>query len=553
MPTAPSSTETPPEDAPARPRPSGPIPSVRAHGGVPPVVVTGPAWHPDEIRRALGDTRSLVRFWGSTIRNRKAPRIALTVVSLITLAALLGPLAGDGAGDPGSTVATTVLPGLYAGFVALCVSTGVASGGGRELLSAESGTSFPVSPLTDHFGALLLAPLSTAWMLPAWFLLGGSAYVGGWSGAPAMVLLGLLWIVTATALGQAVAWTVELVRRGPGGVWLVRGVGLLLALAAGAAYLTGHITSVLRAFSADSVVATGLDPLSWPYPALLVALVVVALVALGVGGWGAAAAAARPPRAELSLETRRYRVLRTPAPTAAGERRLLRRIDRASVWRSAPMRRGIGVLAVGPGIVALAGGLGWDNIMILPGLVVSGGVLLFGVNAFALDGRGGLWRESLPVEPGAVFDSRARVMAEWLLLASLLTLVMAALRAGLPTPAETLALACTLAVVILQVVAVAMSWSVRKPFAVDLRSVRATPAPPATMVSYSAKLSLSTTLTAMVFSTASWVVPGLGRSLWIIPALAVPFLLWSAFRLRRARRVWTDPVRRASVVTTVAA
>ena len=38
---------------------------------------------------------------------------------------------------------------------------------------------------------------------------------------------------------------------------------------------------------------------------------------------------------------------------------------------------------------------------ILPGLVASGGALLFGVNAWCLDGRGLLWRENLPARPDA--------------------------------------------------------------------------------------------------------------------------------------------------------
>ncbi len=40
---------------------------------------------------------------------------------------------------------------------------------------------------------------------------------------------------------------------------------------------------------------------------------------------------------------------------------MLVRIDRASVWRTVPMRRGLAVLAVGPGLVALAGDLSWDR------------------------------------------------------------------------------------------------------------------------------------------------------------------------------------------------
>ena len=39
---------------------------------------------------------------------------------------------------------------------------------------------------------------------------------------------------------------------------------------------------------------------------------------------------------------------------------ILVRADRASVWRSVPMRRGVLVLAVGPGLVALFGNLPWS-------------------------------------------------------------------------------------------------------------------------------------------------------------------------------------------------
>ncbi len=50
--------------------------------------------------------------------------------------------------------------------------SGVASGGGRELLSRDQGVAFPVSPTTDHLGALLMAPLNIAWLLQSWALLG---------------------------------------------------------------------------------------------------------------------------------------------------------------------------------------------------------------------------------------------------------------------------------------------------------------------------------------------------------------------------------------------
>ena len=56
--------------------------------------------------------------------------------------------------------------------------------------------------------------------------------------------------------------------------------------------------------------------------------------------------------------------------------------------------------------------------ILLPGLVASGGALLFGVNAWCLDARGALWRESLPVSAGLAFTVRATVLLELLLTVS---------------------------------------------------------------------------------------------------------------------------------------
>jgi hypothetical protein len=185
---------------------------------------------------------------------------------------------------------------------------------------------------------------------------------------------------------------------------------------------------------------------------------------------------------------------------------------------------------------------------VLPGLVASGGALLYGVNAWCLDARGALWRESLPVSPGTVFGARAYVLAEFLFAASMLTIALAATRAGVPSPSELMALVCTQVVVTLQVVAGALRWSAQRPYAVDLRSARATPAPPLTMVGYSTRLAITTTLTGLVFS-------GMARvDDWQLSVVvAVPFLCWSTTRLLRTARAWTDPVDRARVVMAVAA
>jgi hypothetical protein len=206
------------------------------------------------------------------------------------------------------------------------------------------------------------------------------------------------------------------------------------------------------------------------------------------------------------------------------------------------------VLAIGPGLVALCGNLQWASMTILPGLVASGGALLFGVNAWCLDGRGALWRENLPVRPTALFDARAWVLAEFLGAASLLTVLVGALRAGLPNSYELAALVGTLLVVLLQVVGASLRWSLAHPYPVNLRSARATPAPPAAMVGYSARLATSTTFTSLFFSGCAH-VPDWRLSVFV----ALPCLLWSGIRLARTRRRWQDPVTRALVVTTTAA
>ena len=50
---------------------------------------------------------------------------------------------------------------------------------GASCSPATRAVAFPVSPTTDHLGALLLAPLNIAWLLQAWALLGGAAYALG--------------------------------------------------------------------------------------------------------------------------------------------------------------------------------------------------------------------------------------------------------------------------------------------------------------------------------------------------------------------------------------
>jgi hypothetical protein len=223
-------------------------------------------------------------------------------------------------------------------------------------------------------------------------------------------------------------------------------------------------------------------------------------------------------------------------------------IDRVSVWRSPALRRGLLVLGVLPGAVAAVAGLEWPALVLLPGLVAAGAGLLFGVNAFCLDGSGAVWLASLPGSPGTLFWSKARVVAETCALAVVITVVGGSLRAdGAPTVGEAAALASCAVVVVIGVVATCMELSVNRPFRADLLGPRDTPAPPGVMAAYSARLAVSTTLVAVLFSTMAEVAA------WPWPVIvAVPFCLLSARRLLQAARGWDDVITRARVVTTVA-
>jgi hypothetical protein len=506
-------------------------------------VPTAASW--TEVRRATRDVAHLISFRTNTVRRPRATAFAAAVFVGLTAAAVVVPtmLPGAGSGTGYALDAILILPSAMAGFLALAIASAVASGGGRELMHREHAVAYPVSPTTDHLGALLLAPLNIAWLLQAWVLLGATAYgLQGNFVVPALVGM-LLWVLVATSTGQVVAWTVEAIRRRDRGIVVVRMMAATFFGLAIALQLTGNLGNLLDSFPTTHLAAWLVNGWGtrWVLGIALELFLVVAMVALGAVP--AHLAARRAPRDELNVESGNYPARRMPRSPLAG----LVRTDRGSIWRAVPMRRGLAVLAVGPGVVALAGNLDWPQMTILPGLVASGGALLFGVNAWCLDARGGLWRESLPISPWVVFAARTWVLTEFLLAASFVTMVLAGLRAGLPNASELTALLCTWVVVVLQVVSSAMRWSSRRPFAVDLRSARATPAPPLAMVGYSTKLAVATTMTSLIFSGLAR-VPHPELSVLV----ASPFIMWSLVRLLHARDSWTDPVQRARVVTTVA-
>ncbi len=495
---------------------------------------------------SAADLGHLLRFRSQTVRRPRVAALAVAAVLVVTVLLAVAPAWITGIPADRMSQVEDLLPAGLAGFLLLGIGSSMGGGGGRELLPRDQAAIHPIGPITEHLGALVLSPLNLAWLLQAWTLFAATALVVGPDRLFGAQLVVLLWLFVATAVAQVVGWSVEGIRRTRHGVFIIRTATVVMALSLLAGQVAGKLDDLADALP-TSALAESLGGSAWPLVAVL--LVVLLVAAVGVGAVPARWALRLPPREELRVETGIHEARPAPIARFLGEDlALLRRLDRGAVWRSVGMRRGLIVLALGPALVAVGGGLPWDTVLILPGLGASGAALLYGVNAWCLDGRGMLWRESLPVSAARTFDARALVTAECLAVVSGVPVLVGSVRNGLPTQQVAISLMVCWLVVVVQVLAIAMSWSVRRPYAVDLRSPRATPAPHAAMFGYALKLSLVTTLTGILFVGAA------GADVWWLPpAMGVPFLLWSSVRLHRARRRWLSAPARAEIALTVAA
>jgi hypothetical protein len=504
-------------------RPPGAWGQVLALAGLRLAVLRGPA----RRRALLGISLLPVVAVGAVTAAALAPRAPEDVFSISLLA-----------------------PSAWLFFAVSAIAAATTGAGGRQLITRDQAVAFPVSPAADHLGAIVTAPLNIAWSVQAVTLLAFTAWtLGPAPGLWAALVLTLAWIVSCTIVAQAAGWVVELVRTTRGGIWAVR---LIVAAAAGAAAfvaLTGRVATALDASPTSALVSAGNSAAQGSgFGGWAVAL--AALTAASGAAWFAGvgllgALQRRPALLQVRGETR-LRRRRPPSPSALGANL---RIDHAGVWRSPPLRRGIAALGIIPGAAAAASGLNWSMVALLPGLVASGAGLLFGVNAFALDGPGALWRETLPGPPRRMFAARMMVIAEVCVAGGCVALVAASLRAGVPDLAQAVAVLGAFVATTAQVVARCARWSVERPYAAALREARDQPAPPAAMAGYSAQLALSTTATGLLYT---FLATGGPDMLLTTVLLTCAFVLIAGRRLSLVGRAWADDDTRTGVLATVA-
>jgi hypothetical protein len=179
--------------------------------------------------------------------------------------------------------------------------------------------------------------------------------------------------------------------------------------------------------------------------------------------------------------------------------------------------------------------------------VAAGAALLFGVNAFCLDGSGSLWLSTLPDWERRAMWAKTQVVAEVTLLS-----VAASLAGGLirvPAPQHAGEVTATVAAALVAtglVVSSSLRAAVSSPHRADLRGPRDTPAPPGVMALHSLRLAVLTTFVGLFFSGLAFI------PVWWFPLVAaVPFLAWSGLSLVETGRTWADPTTRARIVITV--
>ncbi len=496
---------------------------------------------------SLVQARALFVLRWHMIRSDGA-RIAMLLV-LLALGWLLQSVArGVGALDPIQiATAVEVAPETFLGFGVLALIAPLTAGGGNEVVPSSQLVAYPVRPRTLFVGGLVLAPVNLVWVLQILALVAETSLLAQGGNALLPALTTLAFVCALTAVGQALAWLVVGLRQSRRGRQVVGAVATGLVLAAvlvvragaGRAVLDGSPTGqVVAAVSAGALGDVG----RWlPATLVLVGLVFLALV---LGERTCAWALRRPGDSGSQRSSRDVR----RRPSSHGPLRTLVAMDRASVWRAPALRRGGLVLAVLPALGAAGAQVPWESMVVLPGLIAAGAGLLFGVNAFCLDGSGAIFLASLPHDPRLLLRAKLIVLTETVLAAVVIAAVAGSLRSpGTPTTAEVVGiivsgLACTAVVV-----SRCLASSVRHPHRADLTGPRDAVAPPGALALASLRLVMPSALVGFVLEQAT-------RFDWWLPLLvSLPVFLLCGLSLARSLQLWSRPMVRARVVQVVSA
>lgn len=508
-----------------------------------------------------GQSRALLALRWQMVRRRSV-RAGLLAGLLLALGTLVLGAIGAAAvpTTPGSAQLAALvdhtgevralLPVAMLAFLATSMIGPIAAGGSYELLPTAHLVAFPVRPRTLVLLSFLLTPLNIAWYVQLMLLSWATAYAVRGPYAPGLPLLVLAaYLLACTVAGQALAWLVVGLRRRAGGrvaTWAFVGAMLVAVIVVARADLVPTVLDHSPAGPVLSAVNSAADGHTgqWagPTAALLLIAVLGATATVYAAGWALRRRGDRGTQGRAAAPLPRRRRRRSPYAEILA-------VDRASIWRSAPLRRGLLVLGALPAAAGIIAGLSWQSITLLPPLVASGAALLFGVNAFCLDGPGATWLATLPGQLSLALRAKRRMVLEVCGGAVLVVITLCGLRAGrAPTPVEAMCVLGSAIGCVALVTAMCLRLSVTRPHRADLQGPRDTPAPPGAMASYSVRLATTTTLLGVLFSLASFtdspVVP------LLLTVGAVAFSVWSQ---RRTRLLWRAPATRAAVVTTVSA
>lgn len=497
---------------------------------------------------SLSQLRGLFRLRWRMIRS-DGIRVALLVAAgVVVWLAFLVATGAHGLDTLRRDTAIELAPQAFLGFGVLALIAPLTTGGGNEVVPSSQLVAYPVRTRTVFLGGLLLAPVNLVWVLQILALVAETTLLSLQGNALAPAVTTGFFVASLTALGQANAWLVvglRQTRRGRQGV-AVTGASLLLT--AVLVIRAGALNDVLAHSPTHAVVrglSAGADGRTGPWLAVTLSLAALTAVALWLGERACAWALRRPGdlgATRSSRDVRRRPAYRSPLRTLVA-------MDRASVWRAPALRRGGLVLGFLPALGAAGAQVPWASMMVLPGLIASGAGLLFGFNAFCLDGSGSLFLASQPSDPVLQARAKAIVLAETVFGAVVIAAVGGSLRSpGSPTGIQVFgivlsALACTATVV-----ALGMSSSVRRPHRADLNGPRDAVAPPGALTFASVRLAVPAAFLGFSIEQAT----RSGR--WWAPAvIAVPVLALSAWSLARSLRLWSQPLVRARIVQVVAA